>query len=328
MVQIFPDIRRICVFGAGGVGGYFGGILAEIAGSRGGYEVYFIARGEHLRAIRQRGIQVVTPARTVTGNPTLATADISEIPSPDLILLCVKAYDLDEAVESISRVIRENTTVIPLLNGIDIYTRIREKLKTGVVLPACLYVGTHIVKPGVIAQNGGGGMIICGGDPAHPEFNGETVKSFFKDTGIPFTWLSDPFPSIWEKYMFISAFGLVTASTGASLGQVMENPVLKEQVRSVMGEIAAIASKKSIVLPENIIELSLRKASNFPYDAMTSYQRDVAISGKPNEGELYGGTIVREGACLGIPTPVSAQLYQKIIIFMSAGLLKVKQYEV
>ncbi|MFC1866419.1 ketopantoate reductase family protein [Chloroflexota bacterium] len=314
MSQLFPDIKRVCIFGVGGVGGYFGGRFAErIDNCRPyNYQVYFIARGEHLRAIKNHGIKVITPERVITGIPTKATNDISETPPFDLLLLCVKAYDLDEAVESINSKICETTTIIPLLNGVDIYERIRMKLKKGIVLPACIYIGTHIERPGVINQNGGSGRIIFGRDPQFPQFEGQTVKTFFKDMGIPFVWQNDPFPAIWEKYLFISAFGLVSASTGSSLGQIMENMELRDQVRSIMGEIISVAKKKSVVFPENSIEQSLKKASSFPYETRSSYQRDVENKGKNNEGDLYGGTIIREGAALGIPTPMTESVYKII----------------
>ena len=112
------------------------------------FEVYFIARGEHLKAIKQRGITVKTPERIFSAKPTLATSDIDEIPSPDLILLCVKSYDLKQAVASIKPVINGDSVIIPLLNGIDISERIREVMDTGIVLPACLYLGTHIESSG------------------------------------------------------------------------------------------------------------------------------------------------------------------------------------
>ena len=103
------------------------------------------------------------------------------------------------------------TVIIPLLNGVDIVERIRAILDKGIVLPACLYLGTHIESPGVINQSGGNGIIIFGPDPKYPEYSGENVKAFFQKTGIKYEWYDDPLPKIWEKYMFIAAFGLVTA---------------------------------------------------------------------------------------------------------------------
>jgi 2-dehydropantoate 2-reductase len=119
-------------------------------------------------------------------------------------------------------------------------------------------------------------------------------------------------PPIWEKYIFIAAFGLVTALTGESLGTVLENIEHREIVKGIMAEICAIAGKKSIKLPADIIEKSINKAHDFPHEARTSYQRDIERHSQFNEGDLYGGTIIREGNALGVPTPITGSLYKKI----------------
>jgi 2-dehydropantoate 2-reductase len=314
MAGNYPEIKKVCVFGTGGVGGYFGGRIAEkiekdkIAG----YEVYFIARGEHLEAIQSRGLKIITPGRTFAAKPALATGEVSDIPSPDLFLLCVKSYDLDQAVLSIRPKVQPNTLVVPLLNGVDIYDRIRKRLESGIVLPACLYLGTHILSPGVIDQNGGSGAIICGPDPRLPAYSGENLKSFFRQMGLSLDWRDDPYPAIWEKYIFIAAFGLVSAAEKKSLGEIMDDAGLKDRVQGVMQEIAAVAVKKSIHLPADIVRQSLEKARSFPFEARTSFQRDVESGRKLNEGDLYGGAILRECAQLGVPAPVTEAVYRQI----------------
>ncbi len=237
---------------------------------------------------------------------------INEIPEPDLILLCVKSYDLNEVVKAISLKVKKKTIIIPLLNGADIYDRIRANLDNGVVLPACVFVGTHIEKPGIINQNGGDGIILFGRDPKFPGFIPEDVMDFFKSMRINYKWNDDPFPAIWEKYIFIASFGLVTVYTGKTLGEIMKEKESKDLVREVITEIGLIAKKKGIRLPENIIEESINKANNFPYETKTSYQRDVEAKGNVNEGDLYGGTIIRLGECIGIPTPVTESIYYRI----------------
>lgn len=309
----FPQIKRICVFGVGGVGGYFGGRIAEWINAHPacGLEVYFVARGEHLRKILSDGITVKTPERVISARPALALDDTARLPDLDLLLLCVKAYDLDSAVGSIRTRVRDTTIILPLLNGVDIGERIRTDLQNGVVLPGCLYLGTHIEAPGVISQNGGGGVIICGKDSRNPGYSGNTVTDLFKTVGLPLDWRDDASPAIWEKYMFIAAFGLVSAASGSTLGGIMEDERLRKQVTDIMREIAGIAGKKHVRLPGDIVERSLSKASSFPWDTKTSFQRDVE-AGKRNEGDLFGGTIIREGTALGVSTPVTEAVYQSL----------------
>lgn len=310
------DIKRVCIYGTGGVGGYYGGRIAEAfqKETTEKREIYFIARGEHLKALQQNGITVKTPERIIRAIPTKATQDFQEIPAPDLMLLCVKAYDLKAAVEVIKINVKETTVIIPLLNGVDIYDRIRTSLERGIVLPACVYLGTHIESPGVISQSGGNGIILSGPDPRFPHYQLESIGGFFQELGIGFEWKYSPYPAIWEKFIFIAAFGLVTAYSNKTLGEVMDNKDLRNMVGSIMQEIVTLAQEKAVQLPQDIIEKSLKKAANFPYDARTSYQRDVEARPKPNEGDLLGATILRQGLALGIPTPVTAMVYSRILL--------------
>jgi len=307
-------IKKVCIYGVGGVGGYFGCKIASKINKREetNYEIYFIARGEHLEAIKCNGIEVITPEQTTVGIPTIATNDINEVPNPDLFLLCVKSYNLDEVVKAIRSKVNKKTVIMPLLNGADIYDRIRKNLNNGIVLPACVFVGTHIQKAGVISQSGGDGKILFGKDPKFPVFNADNVIRFLNDMGINYQWNDDPYPSIWSKYIFIASFGLVTVFTGKTLGEIMEDKKAKELVYGIMQEIYIIARKKGVELSENIIDESINKANNFPYDTKTSYQRDVEDKGKVNEGDLYGGTIIREGKALGISTSVTKLIYSEI----------------
>lgn len=309
------EIKRICVYGTGGVGGYFGGRIAEaIAGDTGsGREVYFIARGKHLEAIRQNGIVVHTPDRTIRTRPAGAADDFSTIPYPDLILLCVKSYDLPAAINTVKRGVKRDTVIIPLLNGIDIYERIRGAIVTGFVLPACIYLGTHIETPGVIRQNGGNGIILSGKDPGDPSYEAGEVKRFFQETGIGFEFQESAYPAIWEKYIFIAAFGLVTAASEKTLGEVMDDPELRQTAHDIMNEIKLIADKKEIGLADDIVAKTLEKAYTFPYETKTSYQRDVEAWPKPNEGDLFGGVIINEGGNRGVPTPVTRAVYDRIL---------------
>lgn len=265
-----------------------------------------------MEAINRDGIRLVSADRTIVGKPTLATDNLNDVPDPDLLLLCTKSYDLDAAVQAVSSKVDDHTVIIPLLNGADIYDRIRRILGKGVVLPACVFVGTHIQADGVIQQNGGDGKILFGKDPRFPDYYPETVVQAFDDLGINFQWHEDPMPAIWGKYIFIAAFGLVTVYTGQTLGQIMADDTSKRLAGEIMQEIYDIAEAKGIALPKAIIEESLDKAYNFPPDTQTSYQRDVERKGRTNEGDLYGGTLLREGEALKIPTPTTKLLYSKI----------------
>jgi len=306
-------IENICICGIGGVGGYFGGKIAHKINQLNDNvrKVYFIARGPHLEEIKKNGLLLHTSdGKKITCIPTLATNNINEVPVPDLCIICVKSYDLDEIVKMLKNKIVSETIIIPLMNGIDIYDRIRKNLKTGIVLPACVYVGSHIEKPGLVIQSGNPGFIYCGLDPQFPNFDPKNLIAFFNEMGILFNWRDDPYSAIWEKYVLVASFALVTAYTGQTLGGVINDKRSIEILRKVMKEIVLIAEKKKIKLPENVIEKIIELCKDYP-EVKTSYQRDIE-KGKNNEGDLFGGAIIRMGKELNIPTPMTKSLYNEI----------------
>ena len=243
-------------------------------------------------------------------NPTSAVQDLSEAPIPDVVLLCVKSYDLGEAVHQIAAHSRGDTVVIPLLNGIDIGSRVRAHLQSGFVLPACALVGTDLKRPGVVEQRGEDGLVFLGPDPDRGGFIPMRVLDLFRRVGIQYRWFEDPRPALWEKYLFISAFGFATASSRKTLGAVLEDPNLMEDVRGVISEIVRIAKSEGVHLDPDAVVDALSKAGGFPPDTRTSYQRDVEM-GRRDEGDLFGATIIRLGRQHGIPLARGAPLHSR-----------------
>lgn len=301
---------NIGIIGVGGVGGYFGGKICKSAPIQGA-KVYFIARGKHLDEIRQKGLYVSTATEgDWVCRPTLATDCIEELPVLDFCFVCVKSYDLKNVILQLRGKVSDNTIVVPLLNGIDIYERIRESLSEGKVFPACAYVGTHIETYGKVTQEGGARKILLGKDPQAANFVPHPLFELFNRSLIKYEWFDDVYPEIWAKYVFIAAFGLVTASFDKTLGQVMESSRLSDCVISVMREIVSLSQKKGIGLPETIITDAYQKGHDFPYETETSFQRDFERFDKPDERDLFGGTILRLGEVLEVETPVTQELWE------------------
>ncbi len=299
---------HIGIIGAGGVGGYFGAKLC-----RHNADVSFIARGDHLKAIMKNGITVRTSSEgVITCRPSMVTDDVSNFPPPDVCLICVKSYDLPPILAKLNRAVHESTIMIPLLNGIDIHDRIRAVIQSGFVLPACVYIGTHIVEPGVISQEGGACKILFGPDPGRPNASLETITALFDRSRVKYERLDDGYPAVWTKFIFIASFGLVTACFSKTLGQVMESKKLSGYVRSVMEEIHALAEAKGILLPESIVSDSYGKGKDFPFETKTSFQRDYEIRDKNDERDLFAGTIIRMGNKFRIQTPVVRELSDRI----------------
>lgn len=307
---------KICFFGVGGVGGYFGTLVTRKFGDV--HEIYFIARGSHKDAICENGLTLkkdgaVGSAELINVTPTLCTDSIEDLPVCDMIILSVKSYDLANAARDISKIAGEKTIILPLLNGVDIYERIREHLHTGIVLQSCVWVGTHIESPGVIYQKGGSCKISAGIDPLFPYYYPGTLSALLKDSGIDFSWEDDVSIPIWSKYIFIAPFGLVSAAYDKTLGEILEDAELSKVTRSIMIEIEGISKRLKIPLGQDIVETTLQKAKQFPPETKTSFQRDVESKGKINEGDIFGGTIIRLGQELRIPTPDTKKVYERLL---------------
>ena len=306
-------IKSVCVYGIGGVGGYFGGRIAhEISKGNRTTQVYFIGRGEHLKAVQQHGLNLITDKEEFICFPNIATDNIRHIPTPDLYLLCVKGYDLDNAVASISKNISVDTIVLPLLNGVDIYERIRTNLQKAIVSPACVYVSSSIEKPGTIRQRGANKHIIFGKDPRYLNYNYKYLIEFFNKMGISSTWYDNPYPAIWEKYIFITAFSLMTAYSGKTIGGVLADDKLKSMTENIMKEVVLVGKTRNIDFKQDVVEKTIQKSQNFPYETKTSFQRDYEKGNTKNEGDIFGGTLIRLAKEYNISIPTITDVYGEL----------------
>ncbi len=301
---------NIAVIGIGGVGGYFGGKLTQLLKSEKDLHISFVARGQHMQEIRKNGLLLDTDEGEYVCHPSMITDTISELPDIDFCLLCVKSYDLENVLQQLKSKVKDNTIILPLLNGVDIYERIRPILTNAVVLPSCVYVGTHIEKPGKVTQRGGACTIHFGKDPQKDTMN-PRIFDLFKKASIKHIWTDDPYPEIWSKFIFIASFGLVTARFGNTLGEIAGSDEKSTLVKQIMEEIYSIAKKKNIALPTTIVESSFSKARSFPFEAKTSFHRDYE-KGKKDERDLFGGAVIRMGKALGVKTTATESIYNAL----------------
>jgi 2-dehydropantoate 2-reductase len=310
---------RIAVVGLGGVGGYVGAKLAAAGPGRSGYDLAFVARGAHLEAIRAGGLAYRGPdgAAAVVRPDRLARLPAGLGPL-DLVFLCVKGYDLADAARSLVPCLGPESVVIPLLNGADIHRRVRAVLPVGRVLPACIYISAAIDRPSSIAHTAGKGNLMLGGEPGAPDFDPAPLRGLLDGAGIPYEWFADPFPAIWTKFLFIAAVGLVTGWSGKTIYQVAMDPELAAAAAGIQAEIVAVAAASGVVLPADAAAKSFARAATFAPDTTTSLQRDLEVPGKPNEAELFGGTIIDLGRRYGVPTPTTERIYGAIAARIAA----------
>lgn len=305
--------KHIVVVGLGGVGGYFGFKINQTNETSGKYTVSFVARGETYEKVKENGLILLSPEHSNSQtHPNAIVQNISDIKSPDLVLICVKEYDLENVCKQLLPVINKDTILLPMMNGADIYDRIRTVISDHTVLPTCIYVASHIKERGTVEHKGKAGKMIVGKDPEHFSAPVEWIADLLSESKIDFDFKDNSLSDIWTKFIFIASFGLVTAKHNSSIGAVCTNEQQKHEATEIMNEIKQIADKKGISLQDDIIDKTFEKASTFPFDTPTSLQLDIHSGKKDNELELFAGAVLKYGTELGIETPFTQKIYTEI----------------
>ena len=295
---------RVAVMGSGGLGGFFGGLLA-----RAGEDVTFIARGAHLEAIRASGLTVKSELVGEFSVPARATSDPAEIGPVDLVLFTVKTYDLDAAMEQIRPLVGPETIVLPLQNGVDVADRLAGVVGRESVLGGLTYIGSGIESPGVIAQRySAGAMILFGELDGGTSPRTERLRATFERAGITTELLTDVRIALWEKYLTVCANGGVTALTRLPVGPIFACPETKALYRGVMEEVEAVARAKGVGLPPDCVDRAMTLVSKFAPWARASMANDLA-AGRRLELEILNGTVVRLGREAEVPTPLNFAIY-------------------
>ena len=288
---------RIAVLGSGGIGGYYGVLLAK-----GGHDVAFIARGAHLEAMQRRGLTLRTSDADSTV-PVNAVADTKRVAPVDLVLFCVKSYDTELAAQTLGPLMGRDTAVVTLQNGIDNVAAIGSVVGTGAVLSGAVYIALQLASPGVVLRTGGEGRIVFG------ELNGavtervQRIASAFEHSRIPHEVSSNISRVLWEKFLFITGIGGVTALARSGIGPLLASPESRVLLTTACEEIAAVALAEGVPLPADAVDRVIQQAAALPPQWRSSMARDLA-DGRRLEVEALSGAVVRRGLKLGVPTPV------------------------
>lgn len=308
------DKKHIVVVGLGGVGGYFGFKINKTNEISGKYKVSFVARGETYEKVKENGLILLSPEHSDHHTyPDAIEQNISDIKVPDLVLICVKEYDLENVCRQLVGIIHKDTVLLPMMNGADIYERMRTIIPDHTILPTCIYVASHIKERGMVEHKGKPGKMIVGRDPEHFSMNIDWVIDLLKESKIDLEFKDNSLTDIWTKFFFIASFGLVTAKYNSSIGTVCSDEQQKQEATEIMKEMKKIADKKGILLQSDIIDSTFEKAAAFPFDTPTSLQLDIHSGKKENELELFAGAILKSGKELDIETPFTRKIYNEIM---------------
>jgi 2-dehydropantoate 2-reductase len=299
---------RIAVFGAGGVGGYFGGRLAQA-----GESVVFVARGPHLEAMRRDGLRVASVAGDFAVRPAEATDDPRTAGPVDVVIVAVKAWQVPDAARAMAPLLGPRTFVLPLQNGVEAADEIAAVVGQERVIGGLCRLVSYVEQPGSIRHAGVAPQIAFGELSGAPSERVLALRQAFEKTqGLSVTTPDDIGAALWEKFLFIAPYSGVGALMGKPAGLFRDVPATRALLRDAMGEVFALARARGVGLGEDIVERTLGYVDALPPDATSSMQRDI-LEGRPSELEHQNGAVVRLGRQSGVAVPANQFLYASLL---------------
>lgn len=300
---------RFAVMGAGGVGGYFGARLADA-----GYPVAVIARGDHLRAIRERGIAVRSPSGDVTFEPTIATDDAGAIGPVDTVLFTVKLYDVEQAATAIRPLLGAETMVLALQNGVDAAERIAGIVGKDRVIGGTTYIFTAIDSPGVIRHLGPLARIVFGELDGRASERTDRLLACLQAARIDADLSTDITAELWRKFVIFASMSAITCLARVPYGPIVGDPDLLALCETAMREVEAVARARNVALAPDVVAQHMAAITGYGPDVNTSMYRDLA-SGRRLEVEHLSGAVARLGRDTGVDTPFHRAAYALLNLY-------------
>ena len=298
---------KILIMGTGGVGGYYGGLLAQQ-----GNDVTFIARGAHLYALRHAGLKVHSVHGDFIVSPANATDAPINVGAVDLILFCVKAYSTDEAAQAIRPAVGLHTSVLSLQNGVDAAARIGKVIGMEHVLGGATWLSSAVEAPGVIKQVSQFRRVVLGELDGSRSERIQSVYEVLKNAGIDVEIYEDIRRILWTKFVFISSASSFGSLTRLPMAEYRSIPETRALIIGLMREVEALARAQGIALDEEVVQKSLEFMDNAGPHIKASMQLDVE-SGHRTELESIVGVIGRKGRELNVPTPIADLIYASLL---------------
>jgi 2-dehydropantoate 2-reductase len=297
---------RIAVLGSGAVGGYYGAKLV-----RAGHDVTFIARGAHLDAMRERGLEIRSPALGDFTVAVQAESDPSRVGPVDLALVAVKAYDNETALPLLAPMLGTHTAILPLQNGVDTAGLLAARYGEPGVLGGVTYIATALAAPGVIEQTGTHRRIVVGevfGALPRRSSRVRDIQRVLAGADIQAEAVDDGRVPIWEKFIFLVSLAGFTGASRLPIGPLWADPVIRERFLDGCHEIERLARAEGVPVAPDIVDRISVYVGGIPGTMRSSLLIDLS-QGKRIEVEELLGSVVRRAARAGVPVPIMSTLY-------------------
>lgn len=299
---------KIAVFGSGGVGGYIGGRLAQA-----GNDVTFVARKKHLAAIIANGLQVKSINGDFLVDPAKATDRPEEIGTVDLVLCCVKSWQVGEVVDEISLLVGPETVVMPIQNGVEAHTTLSKGIGAKSIVPGLCKMISMVEAPGVICHAGIEPYLSFGELNGDLSFRVDEVAKIFADTqGLTVNVSQNILEELWLKFMFIAPLSGLGALTRSPVGVFRSLNETRGLLLLAIREVLAVAQALGVDIGEKNVASTINFIDQLPPEGTASMQRDI-MEGHPSELEEQCGAVVRNGKKCGVQTPVNQFIYYSLL---------------
>lgn len=303
-------LTRIGILGMGGVGGYFGGLLAKAYAESDQIEIVFIARGETQKAIAASGLKIVTDENEIIAFPSIVSNDPLVIGKLDYLICATKTYDIEESLLALEKCITKNTIFLPLYNGVDAPERISTLYPDNEVLQGCVYIISMIESPGVIRKMGSFEKLYFGSNTAAIA-RLKALQLILKNASIDSDFVDDIEEKVWEKFVFISALASATSYLNQNIGEIINSNANRVVYVELLNEITMLAAVKGLNLPNDIVMQAILKLEKTPKDATSSMHRDV-LAGRKFESASLTEFVVNEGLKYEMEMPTYKKVLDKL----------------
>jgi 2-dehydropantoate 2-reductase len=304
---------KIAVIGAGGVGGYFGARLAQA-----GHEVQFLARGAHMKAMREAGLRIDSDVERFTLAKVDVIDDAAQLRPADVILVTTKLWDLASTARQIAGAVGKHTVVIPFQNGVDAVDILAQAIPRERIAAGVAYISAVIGQPGVIKHTGTMARLRVGALDAAQH---DILKRFVAaggSAGFGCETADDAARMLWEKFIMLNALSAVTALTRQTAGVIRADPDLRSILDAVFREGYALAVKSGVHLPADFEASGLRMLDTLPESMRASMAHDL-LAGRRLEAPWLCGAVVRRAAAVNLPVPVNATVWAALKPFVEGA---------
>jgi 2-dehydropantoate 2-reductase len=289
---------RIAIIGAGGVGGYYGALLATA-----GHDVVLYARGEHLRAIQERGLTIKDHDDTIVV-PIRATDSLSGLLGVEWAMVAVKSYSIHEIVDVLRALSSNGTAIVPLLNGVSVAEKLESLgIVRGQILGGATVMNAHKIAPGVIQHLSRHERFVVGELDGTPSERARSIASAMRSTGIEAAATRDIVLELWKKFCMLCAISAACGMARTNLGRIRDTVLGRVLLERAVREIASVARALQVPVPATLEDDTMRQIGTMSGEIRPSFAVDIERGG-PNELDVLSGAVTILGRKAGVATPV------------------------